>query len=329
MHLLDGTTYLTNSGHSQNIAENGVSACNGTEKIMPCTEAQVAGLIPADGVILHDANYGQASMMVFSLNPAVINETTLEIDPTLDLLDAANGFNSDGPSNYTQDFLDRYQTALVARNNLAIATAQDRWAAIQNNESVWDDEEGFLLADAAYGEANNKIFLEDLKYLSHTTYPWPLIQNNGSISTQIVYSVRVSSSPTSSTRSYINGALKTTVGRFLRNFSLRITEDFAYEEDGFKGVVWNSSHLVPVNEVRGITVPLLTMGNTGSYEYLNAEKEHLAHGGNDTTTAFVEGATHLIKPCTDCETYPGEYNNTVKNAFDFQAAWLAKPGRFI
>ncbi|KAJ4396977.1 hypothetical protein N0V93_001201 [Gnomoniopsis smithogilvyi] len=312
----------------QNIAENGVAACNGSEKIMPCDDS-VAGLTPADGVILHDANYGLSTMMVLSLNAAVINETTLEVDPTLSIYNADNGFNSSGPSNYSEAFIERWQTALVERNNRAIEHAQTRWAAIQNNESIYTDDETFELADAAYGEDNNKIFAEDLKYLSHTTYPWPVIHNNGSISTQVVYSVRPALSPTTSLHSYINGALHTTVGRFLRVFAIRITEDFAYEEDDFKGVVWNSSHLVPRNEVAGITVPLLTMGNTGHWEYLNAEKEHLAHGGNDTTTAFVEGASHLIEPCTECETYPGEYNNTIKNAFDFQAAWLAKPGRFI
>lgn len=268
-------------------------------------------------------------MLLLSLNPAVINETTLETDSSLDLFNEANGFNSSGPSNYSQAFLDRYQTALVERNNRVIALAQERWAAIQNNESIWNDDEGFLLADAAYGETNNKIFAEDTKYLSHTTYPWPLIHNNGSISTQIVYSVRPAESPTSSLHSYVDGAFKSTVGRFLRVFAIRVTEDFAYEEDGFRGVVWNSSHLVPRNEVAGISVPLLTMGNTGHWEYLNAEKENLAHGGNDTTTAFVEGASHLISACEECEEYAGQYNNTIKNAFDFQADWLAKSGRFI
>lgn len=267
--------------------------------------------------------------MLLSLNAAIINETTLETDPSLSLYSAENGFNSSGPSNYSAEFIKNYQTALVARNNRVVDWAQERWAAIQNNESVWSDEEIFIVADAAYGETNNKIFAEDTKYLSHTTYPWPLIHNNGSITTQIVHSVRVSESPTSDLRSFINGALKTSVRRFLRVFAIRTTEDFAYQEDGFTGIIWNSSQMVPVNEVRGIQVPLLTMGNTGHWEYLNAEKEALAHGGNDTTTAFVEGASHLITPCTECESYPGEYNNTVKNAMDFTAQWLAKPGRFI
>lgn len=88
--------------------------------------------------------------------------------------------------------------------------------------------------------------------------------------------------------------------------------------------------MVPVNEAVGITVPLLTLGNLGSFEYVNAEKIHLAAvNSNDTAIAFIDGAEHTINPCTECATYDGEYNNTVKNAFDFTASWLSEPGRFI
>lgn len=84
--------------------------------------------------------------------------------------------------------------------------------------------------------------------------------------------------------------------------------------------------MVPINAVK---VPVLLMGNAGHHEYLNTEKVFLASGSNDTSIAFVEGAENTINPCTDCETYPGQYNNTTKNAFNYQAAWLEKAGRFI
>lgn len=68
---------------------------------------------------------------------------------------------------------------------------------------------------------------------------------------------------------------------------------------------------------------------TGQYEYLNAEKLHLNAVSNDTAIAFVEGAEHTINTCTDCESYPGEFGDTVATCFDYVADWLAKPGRFI
>jgi len=36
----------------------------------------------------------------------------------------------------------------------------------------------------------------------------------------------------------------------------------------------------------------------------------------------VEGAAHGITPCTECEQFPGQYSNTVKNFFDYVAAWV-------
>lgn len=65
VNLTDEVDTVVLFGHSgggslmaayQNIAENGLSACNGTEKIYPCSD-DLADLEPADGVILADANY--------------------------------------------------------------------------------------------------------------------------------------------------------------------------------------------------------------------------------------------------------------------------------
>jgi hypothetical protein len=36
----------------------------------------------------------------------------------------------------------------------------------------------------------------------------------------------------------------------------------------------------------------------------------------------VKGASHGITPCSRCEQSPGQYSNTVKNFFDYVAAWI-------
>ncbi|APA06566.1 hypothetical protein SS1G_12724 [Sclerotinia sclerotiorum 1980 UF-70] len=317
----------------QNIAENGVSACNGPEKISPCSD-DVAGLPSADGVILHDANYGLSTMGFMSLNAAIKNETTglRDIDATLDLYNTTYGYNaSGGSSNYTTDFLSRWYTAAAARNNRLLTFAQSRANAINNyntSDALFDDDEGFIIPDSNYLGMNNKVIAEDTSLLSHTTYAHPLILNNGTVSTQIINTVRVASGSDGAS-SFYGGALKTTIGRYLRTFAIKVGVDYKINEDGIDGVQWNSSHMVPINAIKGVKVPLLLMGNTGHYEYLNAEKIFLASVSNDTSIAFVEGAQHGINPCTECETYPGQYNNTIKNAFDYQAAWLEKAGRFI
>lgn len=130
--------------------------------------------------------------------------------------------------------------------------------------------------------------------------------------------------------SFYDGALKTTVTRFLETFAVRIDEDtFGYNATDVLVVEWASSQTTPISSVAAIKVPLLTMGNAGHYEYLNAEKIYLAATTSDKSIAFVEGAQHTINTCTECESYPGEYGNTVKTAFDYMDTWLSEFGRFI
>jgi cytidine deaminase len=95
-----------------------------------------------------------------------------------------------------------------------------------------------------------------------------------------------------------------------------------------RGVDWRSSYTAPPGNVQGISVPLLTIGMTGHWEFLAAEQIHEKAGSADKTIAFVEGATHVFTPCTRCERAPGEFGDTLKTTYDYVDAWLDKPGRF-
>lgn len=165
--------------------------------------------------------------------------------------------------------------------------------------------------------------------MHQTTYPWKLLHANGSSTVQVVPSVRTATTTSSLANQYMEGALKTTIKRFLSTLAVETTSDFSYQRDGVNGINWESSQMVPINAVKGIHVPLLTMGNTGHYEFLNIEKTHLAAVSNDTDIAFVEGAEHTINPCTECEAYPGQFGDTILTTFNYMDAWLSKTGRFI
>ena len=39
----------------------------------------------------------------------------------------------------------------------------------------------------------------------------------------------------------------------------------------------------------------------------------------------LEGATHNIEPCVECETRKGAYNNTVRNFFNYVRDWINRP----
>lgn len=144
----------------QNIAENGVSACNGPEKIFPCSD-DMAGLPAADGIILDDANFGIAPMMVMSMNPAIKDETRgSEIEPSLNLYSAMNGWNSTGPSNYTTSFVQYFTENVHARNSRLIAFARQRLEAINNGRGLFADDEPLYIPDAIYVGNNNKLFAQ-------------------------------------------------------------------------------------------------------------------------------------------------------------------------
>ena len=88
---------------------------------------------------------------------------------------------------------------------------------------------------------------------------------------------------------------------FLRTLALRVSDDFSYDAHSIHGVDWSSSYSSPAGSVQTVTVPLLTLGMTGHWEYLATER---------------------------CEKTPGQYGDTLKTTYDYVDRWLSKPGRF-
>ena len=309
------------------ISEAGLSACQGPEKIIKCS-SEVANLPKADGVILLDANYGLSTMTLLSLDASVTDERDGQrFDPALDLWSEANGFSPSG-AHYSADFAKRWFAAVNARNNRLIDAALTRLQAIQAGTGAYVDDEPFDVPGGSFFGPNNKFFSQDTRYLAHTKAAWPLLHKDGKITVEIVHSVRLPAGLQRQTQSYMNGAEKSTVLHYLGQNAVRTTADFAITEDGFRGIQWASSYNTPVGNAPFITKPLLTMGMTGNWEYLNAELIYNAAGSKDKTVAFVEGATHPFYVCKSCEKTPGEYGDTVKTLFDYVDQWLSKPGRF-
>jgi pimeloyl-ACP methyl ester carboxylesterase len=311
----------------QLVAENGPKACQGPEKIVKCADS-LAGLPPADGVILADSNWGNAAMALFSLDPAVLsNESGMTVSPDLDLWNPRNGFNPAG-SNYSQEFVRRFQSAVAKRENELIKTALDRLAAIEAGKGRFADDEPFVVSGAGSLGPNNKLFAQDTRLMSHTKEAWPLLHADGSITTETVRTVRLPQGAKSLTPSLNPGALNKTVRSFLTDSAIRVTDDFGYDESSVRGVEWTSSYSSPPGNVESITVPLLLMGMTGGYEYLAHETIYEHARSSDKTLVFVEGATHNFSPCKQCEKTPGQFGDTVKTLYDYVDKWLSQKGRF-
>ena len=311
----------------QSIAENGVKVCQGPEKIIKCSDS-LAGLPPADGLMLLDSNYGLGAMMLFSLDPAVNDETSgLKRDPVLDLFSPGNGFNPRG-SQYNAEFIRRFQTAVGRRNNRLVRHALDRLAKIGAGQGRFSDDEPLDIPGANYLGFNNKLFTQDTHLLAHTHKAWPLLRADGSTVTEVIPSVRVPENVTSNTPSLQKGALRTTVRNFLRTLAFRVDDDFGFDADSIHGIDWSSSYALPAGSVRSVSAPLLTLGMTGHWEYLAAEIIYENAKSTDKSIAFVEGATHVFTTCTPCEKTPGQYGDTMKITYDYVDGWLSKPGRF-
>jgi pimeloyl-ACP methyl ester carboxylesterase len=310
----------------QNIAENGLKACQGPEKLIKCSDS-LAGLPPADGLMLIDSNWGLAAMMLFSLDPAVVSEENAQaLKPELDLFNPKNGFDPQG-STYSDGFIRTFLNAEGKRNIQLIKNALDRLEKINAGKGRFSDDEPFIVPGGSYRGYNNRLFSQDIRLMSHTRKAWPLLRGDGSMVTQVVHSVRVPENVASNTPSLEMGGLTTTVRDFLSTFALRVTDDYGYNEDSVLGIDWSSSYGCPPGNVEGVTVPLLTMGMTGHWEYLAAETIHEHAKSADKTLVFVEGATHGYTTCTKCEKSPGQFGNTQKTTYDYIDSWLSKKGR--
>jgi pimeloyl-ACP methyl ester carboxylesterase len=311
----------------QLVAENGPRACQGPEKIVKCSE-DLAGLPPADGMVLADSNWGNAAMALLSLDPAVLSsDSGMTVNPELDLWNPKNGFDPEG-SNYSQAFIRAFQTAVARRESELIDTALARLAAIEAGKGRFADDEPFVVSGAGSLGPNNKLFAQDVRLMSHTRKAWPLLHADGSTTTEIVHTVRVPQGARSLTPSLNPGALNTTVRCFLTDSAIRVTDGFGYDESTVHGVEWSSSYSSPPGNVESITVPLLLMGMTGGHEYLAHETIYEHARSSDKTLVFVEGATHNFSPCKPCERTPGQFGDTVKTLYDHVDRWLSQKGRF-
>src|SRR6266480_4649335 len=146
-----GVNYLKNTqhlnkivlfGHSgggptttyyQAVAEKGPSYCQGPNKLTQCDSSgprSVAGLTPADGIVLADAHPGNTVNGLRAINPSVNEGHDREVvgvdgenppikpQKNLDLFDSGNGFDpTGGNSNYSKNFVQRYTAAQSDRMN--------------------------------------------------------------------------------------------------------------------------------------------------------------------------------------------------------------------
>ena len=320
---MPGVTKVIVLGHSsggplmaayQNIAENGTKACNDAHKIFKCPDT-LANLPKADGVILLDPIFGVGANVLASVDPAITDAAPRVRNPALDMFAPKNGFSKDG-AHYSAAFLKAYMAAEARKNNAMIAAAEARYAAIKAGHGKYADDEPFIAAGAT---RRPRIWPPALGLLTHTKEAHTLLKADGTTPTEVINSVRPPMGLVLTSDKIDSGSLETSVKRMLNTFSTRALPGYAVDEDSISGVDWASSYNNTPNNVEGITVPFLTIGMTGHYWIVSAEMAYQHAKSADKSVAFVEGATHGMTPCMNCN---GNYGDTVGRTFDYIANWM-------
>ncbi len=303
----------------QNIAENGAAAFQGPERRLPLPDLD---LRPADGIALLDANFGFTVMHLLSLNPALTREwRATRVDPTLDAANPENGYAPDAGAYYDDDFRGRFLAAQRGRYLGLLDEAERRLGQIVRGDGTYSDNEPFIVPDGIGINNSPKLFAGDLRYLSHTKHPWPQLHRDGSITTEVVRSVRVDENNPALAGTMRSGFVST-VRDYLWT-EVRVDPDWDYGEDHLIGVDFASCVTSAPGNVAGITVPSLFTGHTAGYEYIAAEWEYERSASADRTIVFTEGATHGWTPI-DAE----RFGDTLDLEARLVVQWLLTDGRF-
>lgn len=330
LRSLEGIEKVILLGHSggatlmscyQAVAENGTGIFRDDQKIIRMPD--MAPLPKADAVMFLDSNWGNGVMTLLSIDPQITDEnTTQNLNTEFDLFDPANGFTPEG-SCYEPEFVSKYQKAQAERYNRIVERVLERCHALESGDGDYVDDEPFIVPAGAQPAPNNRLFPQDIRYLCRTKGEYPLIHADGSVTNEVIRSLRPAKFTRSFTRIFGMGTEVSTVHAYAASSCVKVG-DFSYDDREIKGIDWNSSYCCTPGNVQYIEAPILIMGMTGGYEFLAAEVIYNNAKSTDKTIAFVEGATHNFEPEKATEKYPGQYGDTVANCFDFVAKWIVE-----
>jgi pimeloyl-ACP methyl ester carboxylesterase len=308
----------------QAVAEVGPSYCQGANKLTECDSSgsrSVAGMIPADGIVLVDAHPGNTVNALRAINPAVNNENRPDLlQPSLDPFNPANGYNPNGPSTYSAEFQKLYFAAQAERHNEWIDRALYIRQRMVEGKWIYPDNDDITIGrgggSQAGGGAGANLFVMDPSIVCCTNAPAKLLKNDGTVVTQIVKSVRVADpSRAEGNATFDDGTKDLTVTSFLSANAIRATDSLDNDK-----IDWCSSNNSTPCALRVITVPVL-ITVMGAHYFINDGEYFLSQAKSaDKDFITIEGATHGIGPCGNCP--GGPYNNVVPNFYNYVASWI-------
>jgi pimeloyl-ACP methyl ester carboxylesterase len=335
-----GITKVILIGHSgggpttsyyQAVATNGTAYCKSTAiqpKLSECSDSQLSGFLPtdrADGIVFLDAHPGNTVNALRSLNAAVRREgdPNFPLNERLDPFSTANGFNPDGDSVYSKNFVNRYTDRQSQRMNDLIDEALQKRADIAAGLSLPTGNDAFIV----YRGDGARLSDFSTGVWRGTVNPAKLLKNNGTIdASNVVNTVRVSDPGNKESNESFSGVLFLTLTSFLSANSIR-------SFNSLDGIDWCSSNNSTPCAVASLspTLPILVMSMQGHYFIRDGEVIYQSSVSTDKDFVVVEGATHGLAPCTACSALHGnaDYSNARTNLFNHVATWANTPKRFL
>ncbi len=307
----------------QNVAENGVKVCQDARRILLCSN-DLADLPKADGVILIDPIPGLAFSTLTQTDGAVTSEDQFgeiaasKIDASVDMFAPANGYDAKKPS-YSADFVKRFYAAQGSRYNRLLSLAQSRMEALKAGKGWFPDDEPFVVS-----RSNARLWVPDIDLLARTQQPHTIVGPTGERQ-EIAKSVRpVGTSARGSASNLLYSSTRTgmTVRSFLSTYAIRTGPDFQITADNVIGVDWQSTNTSLVANVGGFKSPLLALSMTGHYWLVTTEIAYNASPSADKTLSYIEGASHGLTTCKDCETTSGQFGDTLTTVMNYIGRWL-------
>jgi hypothetical protein len=299
------------TSYYQAVAENGVSYCKGPNKITECpfSGSEFTPADRADGIVYTDAHPGVSVNQLRSLNGAVVSQgqpNAGTIDRVLDPFGLTHGYNANGNSVYSAEFVDAYARAQSRRMNELIQEA------LRIKRSLAPG------ADAPFVITHSSARLVELSNDVQCCTLTPtrlLLDLSGTLSPpQIVRSVRVPSPGIKDADA--TGSETLTITSFLTANAIR-------SRHSLDDIDWCSSNNSTVCSVRSISVPTLVLAHQGHYFIRDSEEIYENAKSADKEFIVVEGATHAGGNCTACATLhgTGPYVNVLRNTWNYVATW--------
>ena len=324
-----GITTVILIGHSgggpttsyyQAVAENGPSYCKGLNKLSPCTDSQLAGFLPtdkADGIVFMDSHPGNSVNGIRSLNAAVRKEgkPNSPLNKKLDPFDPANGFNPNGDSIYSAQFVKRYTDEQANRMNDLIDQALQMRADIAAGISLPTGNDAFIVYrgdGARLSDFSTGVWRGTLK-------PAKLLKNDGSIdASKVVNTVRVPDPGQKESNESFSGVLFLNLTSFLSANAIRAW-------NSLEGIDWCSSNNSTPCAVANLSpsLPVLVMSMQGHYFIRDGEHIYESSASKDKDFIVVEGSNHNLSPCAPCSALHGnaDYSNARINMFNYIRDW--------